>query len=51
MKLNAHQYKGYPDFEKEVAVLFERVMSDGPKLQGYRLIYMEAFKKFSSQGA
>ena len=51
MKLNGHQYRGYPDFEKEVTALFERAMTEGPQLHGYKLIYTEAFKKFSSQGA
>jgi len=29
----------------------ERLMKDGPKLHSYKLVYTEAMRKFSSQGA
>lgn len=29
----------------------ERLMKDGPKLHNYKIIYMEAMRKLSAQGA
>ena len=34
-----------------MAALYERASSEGPKLHGHKLLYVEAFKKFTSQGA
>ena len=51
VKLNKHEYRNYPEFEKEVSGMFDRVTKEGPKLSGFKLIYTEAHRKLSSQGA
>lgn len=51
MKLTNQEYRSYQEFEKEVLTMEEKMIRDGPKLHNYKLIYMEAMRKLSKQGA
>lgn len=51
LKLNNHEYKSYPEFEKELNLTFDRITKDGPKLHSHKVVYTEAMRKFSAQGA
>ena len=50
-KLSSDQIKSYSEFEKETTAIFERIFNEGPKLHTFKEVYMEAWRKFLTQGA
>lgn len=50
-KISQKEYASYPEYEKEVTAIHDKVIKEGPKLHDYRFVYADAFRKMFPQGA